>query len=69
MSNRPETFTYPETSSYVALHAASKTRKCSDGSFEAVAAFWFMGKRQGLAYAIAPTRHAASMAAERAIGV
>jgi len=65
---RPDTFTYPENSTSRAMHAASKTRKCEDGSFEAVAAFWFNGVRQNMKYAVGATRAKATAAAMKAIG-
>lgn len=61
-------FTFPEQHDYRALHATSKTRKLPDGQFEAVAAFWFMGKRQNIQWRVGPSRHKAEGAAMKAIG-
>jgi hypothetical protein len=58
-------FGFPETITYRAMNGAVKTRKLPNGSFQAVAAFWFEGKRQNQVYFEAPTRARASGAGYR----
>jgi len=61
-------FGYPETNKTRCASIVSKTRKLPDGTFEAVAAFFFGGIRKNQKTAIANTRHAAIKAAEVLIG-
>lgn len=61
-------FTLPETIDYRAFYASASTRKLPDGTFEAVAAFWFGGKRQNMKTAVGATRARARSAALLAIG-
>lgn len=57
-------FGYPETIKYRAGCIVSKSRKLPDGQFEAVAAFFFEGKRMNQKFAVAASRHKAIRDAE-----
>jgi hypothetical protein len=61
-----KTFGFPETVSYQYAAMVSKTRKLSNGKFEAVASIFFMGRRGLTVYAVADSRYKASREADRA---
>lgn len=60
-------FNYPDTVDYQAAYIASKTRRLSQNKFEAVAAFYFMGKHGLTLFATGETRARAQGIVMRAI--